>query len=101
MIPAALLMIGTQSGSVISVTRMAPSRKFSMSAGSRITQAVPEAMLSPIATPLSRNGPVSVSRLTENRVRLFCECTVSGRACTRNSSPVRPSLAHSMSIARP
>ena len=27
-----------------------------------------------------------------------CDCTVSGRACTMNSSPVRPSLAHSMSI---
>ena len=39
MIPAARRMTGTQSGSVISVTRMAPSRKRAMSSGWRIRQA--------------------------------------------------------------
>ena len=32
------------------------------------------------------------------RLRSLRDCTVSGRACTMNSSPVWPSLAHSMSI---
>ena len=56
--PAARFMIGTQSGSVISVTRMAPSRKFSMSAALLITQAVPCAMESPIAAPRASTVPV-------------------------------------------
>ncbi len=52
-IPAARFMMGTQSGSVISVTRMAPSRNFSMSAALRITHVVPCAIESPIAAPVT------------------------------------------------
>ena len=47
--PAARFMMGTQSGSVISVTRMAPSRNRAMSAALRMTQTVPGAMASPMA----------------------------------------------------
>ena len=98
--PAARFMIGTQSGSVISVTRMAPSRKFSMSAALRITHAVPCAMESPIAAPRASTVPCSSRWWRVNREPVFCDWTVSGRAWTINSSPVTPSRAHSMSIGR-
>ena len=101
MIPAARFMIGTQSGSVISVTRMAPSRKRAMSRGSRITQAVPIAIASPIAEPVRSTLPLLLSRYVLSVPAERADCTVSGRAWTRYSSPVSPSCAHSMSMARP
>src|SRR3546814_13564152 len=50
--PAARFMTGTQSGSVVSVMRIDPSRNCSMSAAVRITQALPAAMAVPMAAPV-------------------------------------------------
>ena len=100
--PAARFMIGTQSGSVISVTRMAPSRKLSMSAALRITHAVPCAIaVADRGAGGQHRAGFSAGGGGVNREPVFCDWTVSGRAWTMNSSPVTPSLAHSMSIGRP
>ena len=68
---------------------------------SRTTRTRPRA--DPLAHRLARRRAAArvrrSSRYTSaTAVRAFAECTVSGRACTMNSSPLTPSLAHSMSI---
>ena len=100
-IPAARFMMGTQSGSVISVTRMAPSRNVAMSAAVRMTQAVPCAIESPMADPVASTGPCSSRWWMVKCGPVRRDWTVSGRAWTMKSSPVSPSRAHSMSMGRP
>ena len=59
-IAAARFMIGTQSGSVISVTRTEPSTKRSMSFGLSMTQTRPATTASPIDRPVTSLRPFSV-----------------------------------------
>ena len=98
---AARFMIGTQSGSVIPVTRTASSTKRSISDASRRTHAAPIATASPIARPLSRRLPLRVSRYVWKAAAWRRASTVSGRAWTMKISPVAPSRAHSMSMGCP
>lgn len=56
---AARFMIGTQSGSVVEVTRIDPSTNLSMSAALSIRQTRPAATASPTLKPLTRTGPAS------------------------------------------
>ncbi len=98
-IAAARFMMGSQSGSVISVTSTSPSCSRSRSETERITRTVPFPIFSPTASPLARTSPRSSSTWRSSSMRLLRRaCTVSGRAWTRNSSPVFPSFAHSMSM---
>ena len=93
-------MIGTQSGSVISVTSTLPSSNESTSSADAITWTSPAAIAWPIASPETSTSPVSSRWNVESVPAPARDCTVSGRAWTTNSSPVRPSLAHSTSIGR-
>ena len=100
--PAALRMIGTQSGSVLSVTRIAPSTKFAMSSVLRMMHAGPQAIASPTAAPVAiALGALTASRQFFIAVADRAPCTVSGRACTMKSLPLSPSFAHSMSMGQP
>jgi hypothetical protein len=51
--PRACFMMGTQSGSVITVTRIEPASNRSMSSALLMRQAFPAAMASPMARPVS------------------------------------------------
>ena len=62
MMPAARFMIGTQSGSVISVTSTAPSSNRSISSALLITCTLPAAIAWPMASPVSSRSPCSWSR---------------------------------------
>jgi hypothetical protein len=59
---AARFMIGSQSGSVMSVTSTSPSRTCSIAETSRMTRTVPEPILCPIARPSQSTLPFSFSR---------------------------------------
>ena len=56
-IAAARFMIGTQSGSVVVVTRIAPSTKRPISAGLSIRQTRPATIESPMPRPETRAAP--------------------------------------------
>lgn len=98
--PLALRRIGSQSGSVRSVTSRSPASKRLMAAALASTRATPLLTEAPMARPSTITSAwwgsscQRRSRLLERR-----DCTVSGRACTMNNLPLRPSLAHSMSMA--
>ena len=98
--PAARFMIGTQSGSVMVVTSTRPSTNWSACSADSITWTSPAATACPIASPETSSSPVSSRLNVESVPAPARDCTVSGRAWTTNSSPVRPSLAHSTSIGR-
>ena len=66
-----------------------------------IMQAFPVEMASPMAAPVTMDLPFLLRLYVLNDVADLPDCTVSGRACTRNSSLVSPSLAHSMSMGWP
>jgi starvation-inducible outer membrane lipoprotein len=57
----ARFMIGTQSGSVIEVTRIEPSTNLSISAADWIRQARPVAAAPPTGRPLRISGPAGVT----------------------------------------
>jgi hypothetical protein len=60
--PAAIFMIGSQSGSVLSVTRISPFSNRAKSLGLAITRARPTAIPSPTARPWASVSPRPVSR---------------------------------------
>ena len=96
----ARFMIGSQSGSVMSATSTSPAVKPAISSMSESTRTAPAPIFCPIARPSTTAVPVPVSRY-RSEVLPDRDCTVSGRACRMKSSPVSPSLPHSMSIGRP
>ena len=98
-IAAAFFIVGSQSGSVLSVTRTSPFRNSSRCCATLDHAHGPVADLLADAPPADEHvAPSRAGDKFRAYRRRFCDCTVSGRACTMNNSPVCPSLAHSMSI---
>ncbi|KAG1385372.1 hypothetical protein G6F59_017441 [Rhizopus arrhizus] len=98
----ARFITGSQSGSVMSAISTSPGCTRFMSSSVLTTRATPEPILAPTARPsASTLPPFSVSAKRSIWVAWLRDFTVSGRACTMNSLPLTPSLAHSMSIGRP
>ena len=95
--PAAFLRIGPQSGSVISVTRIPPSSKRSISSALWMICTGPSAIDWPMLSPVTSRSPFSWRWYVRSTLAARCDCTVSGRACTINSSSDNPSYAHSTS----
>ena len=99
-------MIGSQSGSVISVTKISPSLKSdpsnvpSLPSKEYIFCTFPCPILSPTAIPVNLTTAFSELSIlySTKSLSFFLECIVSGLACTINKSPVSPSTAHSVSI---
>jgi hypothetical protein len=79
-IAAARFMIGSQSGSVISVTRISPSSNVPRSVGSFSLRTLPAAMALPMLTPVSRRRPLRLSVYVLSAAAAWRDCTVSGRA---------------------
>ncbi len=80
-IAAARFMTGSQSGSVMSVTRMSPSCTRCISDARSITLTLPVAMRAPTALPVSSGSPApSMRKRSSTRPERLC--TVSGRAWT-------------------
>ncbi len=101
-IAAAFFMIGSQSGSVLSVTRTSPGLELP-----QILDALDDAHRARgdlLADAAARDEDGTAAALEVVGLDApspgLRDWTVSGRACTMKSSPVRPSLAHSMSIGR-
>ncbi len=98
MIALAFFMIGSQSGSVISVTKISPSSNSLSFLTSVMILALPDAILVPTEIPVTIGEAVVCNLYSVISKCFFSAWTVSGRACTMKSSPVIPSLAHSISI---
>ncbi|KAG1066352.1 hypothetical protein G6F40_017779 [Rhizopus arrhizus] len=72
-----------------------------MSSSVLTTRATPEPILAPTARPSASTWPPCSGSATRAIWGAWLrDVTVSGRACTMNSLPLTPSLAHSMSIGR-
>ena len=103
-IAAAFFMTGTQSGLVADATRISPAWKEPASAALRSRRTVPRAMVLPMARPSASTRGFSLQGFSRELRKVMVaarDCTVSGRAWSRNISRVSPSTPHSMSIGRP
>ena len=94
----AIFIIGSQSGSVISVTNTSPFLKEFMLFALCKTRTFPAPILDPTAIPETRTLLVFCNLYSFKIFLSSPETTVSGRACTMKSSSVFPSFAHSISI---
>ena len=99
-IALACFIIGTQSGSVISVTSTLPGMNFSISLTWSILQIFPAPILLPTLVPLSIVSLFSRSSYCSTTFTSSLDLTVSGLAWRINNLFVFLSNAHSISIGR-